>query len=105
MSNYNGFTTRALESHYNRTLCQMFRVLSSFTLSTIKQEHIEMDAFIHTFFRTFKLLARLEDQKQTLPRFSDYCQDLAGECNTHSSIIEEETVPELTNDVEHSLQQ
>jgi hypothetical protein len=77
MSIYSGFATRAMETSYNKVLCSLMRLCSSFISSSLKHEQIDAVAWSKNFSVQWTQLHQLDSHKYLPPKLSYYCLDLA----------------------------
>lgn len=82
MSIYSGFATRALETTYNKTLCEILQVMQRYLMMSIKKGKNQADSslfsgFAPKFSKLFNSLKGLEQQKHLKPMFSLFLSDIS----------------------------
>ena len=85
MSIYNGFSTRKLETSYNKSLFNMMFLLQRAVFKVLSGEDIEQTFPAH-FMKQFKRMYVMEDQKYLPPKYSYALKDLAKYYDCYSQL-------------------
>ncbi|CAG9331916.1 unnamed protein product [Blepharisma stoltei] len=76
MSVYGGFSSLCSESSYINCLSHILELLQYHVLSSIRDSHIDFNIWSNDFHKSFERLYILEQQRFSIPKFSDSCKEV-----------------------------